>query len=140
MTKAVLAKEGYRRNLPNIDQALLGPCTQGTFTKKSFYTIRSLLVGVGRTYLPFFCPRAFPDSRLNNFGLHLAIPFLTKHLPTGKRFKMLIPKADRKKIHESLFREGVLVAPKKYVNEPHSDLKRTRFATNPTTTADAHIV
>jgi len=26
---------------------------------------------------------------------------------------MLIPKADRKKIHESLFREGVLVAPKK---------------------------
>jgi len=27
--------------------------------------------------------------------------------------KMLIPKADRKKIHESLFREGVLVAPKK---------------------------
>ena len=27
--------------------------------------------------------------------------------------KMLIPKADRKKIHENLFREGVLVAPKK---------------------------
>ncbi|KAB8290165.1 hypothetical protein EYC80_011034 [Monilinia laxa] len=31
--------------------------------------------------------------------------------------KMLIPKADRKKIHEYLFREGVLVAKKEYENK-----------------------
>jgi hypothetical protein len=81
------------------------------------------LVSVGRTLPTFFCPRDFPDSRQNNLELHLAIPFY-HHTPShGKRFKMLIPKADRKKIHESLFREGVLVAPKKYVDEPHSDFK-----------------
>jgi hypothetical protein len=38
---------------------------------------------------------------------------ITHHGPATATAKMLIPKADRKKIHESLFREGVLVAPKK---------------------------
>ncbi|KIH93481.1 small subunit ribosomal protein S10e [Sporothrix brasiliensis 5110] len=42
---------------------------------------------------------------------------------------MLIPKADRKKIHESLFREGVLVAPKKYVTDDPPSHKAT-IATN----------
>ncbi|CAK7203224.1 hypothetical protein SEUCBS139899_005955 [Sporothrix eucalyptigena] len=37
---------------------------------------------------------------------------------------MLIPKADRKKIHESLFREGVLVAPKNFeIQHPEIDTK-----------------
>ncbi|KAK7228854.1 hypothetical protein V2G26_001024 [Clonostachys chloroleuca] len=35
---------------------------------------------------------------------------------------MLIPKADRKKIHEYLFREGVLVAPKDFNLPKHPDL------------------
>ncbi|EDN94619.1 hypothetical protein SS1G_10493 [Sclerotinia sclerotiorum 1980 UF-70] len=39
-----------------------------------------------------------------------------------KRLKsLLIPKADRKKIHEYLFREGVLVAKKEYENK-HPDI------------------
>merc|ERR1712225_111850 len=36
--------------------------------------------------------------------------------------KMLIPKADRKKIHEYLFREGVLVAKKDYNLPKHNDI------------------
>ncbi|KAL5612155.1 hypothetical protein BROUX41_000301 [Berkeleyomyces rouxiae] len=35
---------------------------------------------------------------------------------------MLIPKADRKLIHEYLFREGVLVAPKDYNLDKHPDI------------------
>ncbi|KAF3080325.1 hypothetical protein TWF102_002416 [Orbilia oligospora] len=37
-------------------------------------------------------------------------------------FKMLIPKADRKKIHEYLFREGVMVAKKDYNLPKHTEL------------------
>ncbi|ESZ90212.1 40S ribosomal protein S10 [Sclerotinia borealis F-4128] len=44
---------------------------------------------------------------------------LFKHL--DQTAKMLIPKADRKKIHEYLFREGVLVAKKEYENK-HPDI------------------
>merc|ERR1711881_589167 len=36
--------------------------------------------------------------------------------------KMLIPKADRKKIHEYLFREGVLLAKKDYNLPKHNDI------------------
>ncbi|OBT46539.1 hypothetical protein VE00_01743 [Pseudogymnoascus sp. WSF 3629] len=39
-----------------------------------------------------------------------------------KTAKMLIPKADRKKIHEYLFREGVLVAKKDYNLPKHNDI------------------
>ncbi len=35
---------------------------------------------------------------------------------------MLIPKADRKKIHEYIFREGVLVAKKDYNLPKHGDI------------------
>ncbi|EPS45003.1 hypothetical protein H072_934 [Dactylellina haptotyla CBS 200.50] len=41
---------------------------------------------------------------------------------TTNPFKMLIPKADRKKIHEYLFREGVMVAKKDYNLPKHQEL------------------
>ncbi|KAF2096383.1 hypothetical protein NA57DRAFT_58301 [Rhizodiscina lignyota] len=42
------------------------------------------------------------------------------HTPTNST--RLIPKADRKKIHEYLFREGVMVAPKDYNRETHPNI------------------
>lgn len=45
-------------------------------------------------------------------------------ISTGRltRCRRLIPKADRKKIHEYLFREGVLVAKKDYNLPKHGDI------------------
>lgn len=51
-----------------------------------------------------------------------------QHRPSPRRsparsvVKMLIPKADRKKIHEYLFREGVLVAKKDFNLPKHGDI------------------
>ncbi|KFY98329.1 hypothetical protein V498_01518 [Pseudogymnoascus sp. VKM F-4517 (FW-2822)] len=53
------------------------------------------------------------SSRASTTGL------LRQRLKTAK---MLIPKADRKKIHEYLFREGVLVAKKDYNLPKHNDI------------------
>lgn len=41
----------------------------------------------------------------------------------ANRIHRLIPKEDRKKIHEYLFKEGVLVAKKDYNLPEHPDLK-----------------
>ncbi|KAJ9649270.1 hypothetical protein H2199_000044 [Coniosporium tulheliwenetii] len=46
---------------------------------------------------------------------------LSRHF-TGTAVKMLIPKADRKKIHEYLFREGVMVAKKDFNQPKHNEL------------------
>ncbi|QIW97681.1 hypothetical protein AMS68_003199 [Peltaster fructicola] len=43
-------------------------------------------------------------------------------LNTFATVNMLIPKADRKKIHEYLFREGVLVAKKDYNQPKHNEI------------------
>ncbi|KAJ5345084.1 hypothetical protein N7452_003088 [Penicillium brevicompactum] len=48
---------------------------------------------------------------------HLRFPELQQELAT-----MLIPKDDRKKIHEYLFREGVLVAKKDFNLPKHGDI------------------
>ncbi|PKS09690.1 hypothetical protein jhhlp_004310 [Lomentospora prolificans] len=63
------------------------------------------------------------------FGaIHFEVPpFLSKRHLNHPQFpestaKMLIPKADRKKIHEYLFREGVLVAKKDYNLPKHDDI------------------
>ncbi|OQU98310.1 Plectin/S10 domain-containing protein isoform 1, partial [Cladophialophora immunda] len=51
-----------------------------------------------------------------------ALPSLRIALLTDSVPCRLIPKADRKKIHEYLFREGVLVAKKDYNLPKHGDI------------------
>ena len=43
----------------------------------------------------------------------------------------LIPKADRKKVHEYLFREGVLVAKKDYNLPKHGDIDTKNLYVSP---------
>lgn len=42
---------------------------------------------------------------------------------SADEFARLIPKADRKKIHEYIFREGVLVAKKDYNKPQHDEIE-----------------
>ncbi|KKZ67136.1 small subunit ribosomal protein S10e, partial [[Emmonsia] crescens] len=61
-------------------------------------------------------PSSSPSSPPNT-PLSKRFPELRQELAT-----MLIPKADRKKIHEYLFREGVLVAKKDFNLPKHGDI------------------
>ena len=53
-----------------------------------------------------------------------------------KRQLRLIPKADRKKIHEYLFREGVLVAQKDYNLPKHREIDTKNLYVSCTKQAD----
>ncbi|RDW82252.1 hypothetical protein BP6252_03364 [Coleophoma cylindrospora] len=57
-----------------------------------------------------------------NFGSRTSSPTRTQQHPATPPSCRLIPKADRKKIHEYLFREGVLVAKKDYNLPKHNDI------------------
>lgn len=52
---------------------------------------------------------------------HVGITMLISRIRYS-RFTRLIPKADRKKIHEYLFREGVLVAKKDFNLPKHNEI------------------
>ncbi|KAL2408281.1 Small ribosomal subunit protein eS10B [Exophiala dermatitidis] len=78
------------------------------------------------TRFPALCaiPRRAPGTR-NNVRIYILLQSLTatKKHPADSYDCRLIPKADRKKIHEYLFREGVLVAKKDYNLPQHQDIE-----------------
>ncbi|KAI7030430.1 hypothetical protein KC366_g10261, partial [Hortaea werneckii] len=77
----------------------------------------SLLLERGRS--------ASPDFEVRNIekaGGGLACAKLGAEASAVNTAKMLIPKADRKKIHEFLFREGVCVAKKDFNLPKHPDI------------------
>ncbi|MCJ1288644.1 hypothetical protein MMC34_000172 [Xylographa carneopallida] len=77
-----------------------------------WFEIESL---IDRTH-PISHVNDFLNSRTNRIG-RKRFPEARQELAT-----MLIPKADRKKIHEYLFREGVLVAKKDYNLPKHNEI------------------
>ncbi|CAG7990287.1 unnamed protein product [Penicillium salamii] len=71
-----------------------------------------------RTFLAASAPLSIHHLNLPKFrALSKRFPELQQELAT-----MLIPKDDRKKIHEYLFREGVLVAKKDFNLPKHADI------------------
>ncbi|TKW59411.1 40S ribosomal protein S10-A [Colletotrichum tanaceti] len=76
---------------------------------------------VGRFYLPTKRIRSFCAER-SRLQAELDNPTSTLSKRPATTATMLIPKADRKKIHEYLFREGVLVAKKDFNLPKHPDI------------------
>jgi len=68
-------------------------------------------------------PHPLPNNNLSNtVKMYVPLPLLTLPPVADLITSRLIPKADRKKIHEHLFREGVLVAKKDFNQPKHNEI------------------